>query len=305
MRVLIIGAGGVGGYFGGRLADASTEVVFAARGRHGDAMAKDGLRIKSGVGDLHIEKPALLGDPQSAGHFDIVLVCTKLWDLESAIEHIKPVVARDTAVIPLQNGVDSEDRACNILDSDNVAGGIAYIAAQIEAPGVIKHTGTMASLAVGELDRSKSKRLEAFQAACDAGGVDCRLSDDIRRDSWMKFVMLTAFSGVTSLYRCPIGPIREADSRRQLLIDLLNETVSVGLASGVALPDAAADTLLGRIEKLPFDMKSSMLVDLERGNRLELDWLSGTVCRLGKDLGLPTPAHVRIVAELEPFKQGS
>jgi len=305
MKVLVIGAGGVGGYFGGRLAAAGTEVVFAARGRHAEAMASEGLRIKSAVGNLHVEKPALLSDPGSAGLFDIVLVCTKLWDLETAIEHIKPVVAQDTAVIPLQNGVDSEDRACKILAPSNVAGGIAYIAAQIDEPGVIKHTGTMAALAVGELDGSKSWRLEMFQAASEAAGFDCRLSDDIRRDSWMKFVMLTSFSGVTSLYRQPIGPILEDREGRRLLEEMLRESVAVGLASGIALREDAADTLLGRVEGLPYDMKSSMLVDLERGNRLELDWLSGTVSRLGKEHGVPTPGHDRIAAELQSFRMGT
>ncbi len=305
MRIAVIGVGAVGGYFGARLAADGNEVLFAARGRQRAAMAAAGLRIVSAVGDLQIERPELIGDPAAAGFCDIVLLCTKLWDLEAALDWARPLVAHDSAIIPLQNGVDAAAMVARVLGPENTAGGVAYIGAEIAEPGVIRHRGTMAGLAFGELrPGGLAWGLEAFQAACEAAGFEAKLSGDIEGDIWRKFVMLTAFSGVTALRRRPIGPALEAPDGRALFAGLVQETAAVARAKGIALAAETEAETIARVAGMPHDMKSSLLTDLERGNRLELPWLSGAVVRLGADLGVATPSHAKVVEALTPYVDG-
>ncbi|MEM7169383.1 MAG: 2-dehydropantoate 2-reductase N-terminal domain-containing protein, partial [Pseudomonadota bacterium] len=180
MKIAVIGAGGVGGYFGGRLAAAGHQVFFAVRGRQREAFREQGLRLKSALGDLTLPDPLLLDNPETIGVCDAVLICTKLWGLEEALELVRPLVGDDTMVVPLQNGVDAESLAVERLGTGAVLGGVAYIAAEIEEPGVIRHTGKMARLALGELDGRESPRLKALVAACQAAQVDVKLSTHIQ-----------------------------------------------------------------------------------------------------------------------------
>lgn len=305
MKILVVGAGGVGGYFGARLAADGNEVVFAARGAHRAAMEQGGLRVLSAHGDLHIEKPALMDDPADLGLCDCVLIATKIWDLAEAAKAIRPALAHDTAVVPLQNGVAAEDIVAETLGPAHTVGGVAQIGAEIAEPGVIRHTGTLARLVVGELDGSKSWRLDALTGAFEGAGIDHKYSTDIQRDIWTKFVLLTAFAGVTAFYREPIGDAVSCEDGAALHAALLRESAAVGRAKGVALSDSLADRLIAGVRDFPAEMKSSMLTDLERGKRLELDWLNGTVVRLGRELGIETPAHARVVEALQPFAAGA
>lgn len=305
MKLLIMGSGGVGGYYGARFAEAGHDVTFVARGRHKDAIAAEGLRVRSERGDAAIEPAQVTDDPATAGICDFVLVCTKLWDLAEAARAIRPAVGHETGVIALQNGVDKERVLTDTLGERPVMGGTTQIGAAVEAPGVIRHTGTMATLIYGELDGGDSERLRRFDAAAQATpGFDARRSDDIRLEIWNKFSFLAPFAGVTAFHREPIGPIREDADKRAVLEALVRETVAVGRAAGVAYGADREAEVMTFVDRLPAEMKSSMLHDMEAGKRTELDWLTGAVVRLGREHGIATPESARLCEALAPVKDG-
>ena len=291
MKIAIMGSGGVGGYFGARLAKAGAEVSFIARGAHLAAMREQGLKVESGLGDIHLPQVNVTDDPQTIGKVDLVLFSVKLRDTETAAQSIKPLFGPDTGILSFQNGVQKDDILRGVFGEKPVMGGVAYIATAIGRPGVIKHTGTLQRLVFGEYDGRRSPRAEAFLAACLKGGVDAQLNDDIRRQIWEKFVFLVALSGTTTTMRRPIGPIRAHPQTRAFLLEIMREAVKVGRAHGVALPEDYAEQRLAFCDSLPEDMTSSMHHDLERGNPLEVQWLSGGVVQLGEKAGIPTPAN--------------
>ncbi|MDH5556618.1 MAG: 2-dehydropantoate 2-reductase, partial [Alphaproteobacteria bacterium] len=259
MKIAIIGAGGVGGYFGAKLAQSGADVTFIARGAHGAAIREKGLRVYSPNGDVLVHPAKAMSDPAMIGKVDVVMFCVKLWDVDSAAEACKPLIGPDTAVICFQNGVDAEERVAAVLGDKHAVGGVAAIAALIEEPGVIRHTGTMAWLKYGELDGRASPRLEAFDAACKKAGFEATISPDIAVDIWRKFAFLAPFAGVTAATRMPIGPILADTETRRLFADLIAETVAVGRAKGARLEDGIEDKQMAFAEGLPTEMKASML----------------------------------------------
>ncbi|MEK9671337.1 MAG: 2-dehydropantoate 2-reductase [Rhodospirillaceae bacterium] len=304
VRIAIMATGGVGGYFGARMADAGVDVHFIARGRHLDAIKKDGLRIESQLGDLTLKGVSVTDDPAAIGPVDYVLFAVKLWDTETAADMCKPMIGPDTVVVPFQNGVSSTARLSAVLGADHVVSGVAHISAVIGGPGVIMHTGTMARLTVGE-PREQTGRLDALVEAFAKGGFDHVHHTDISRAIWEKFVLLSSLSGLTSLCRQPIGPIRSTPSSRKMLESAVRETAAVGRAEGANLPDGAEEKTIGHLDKLPDVMKASMLHDLEAGRRMELPWLSGEVVRLGEKHGIPTPVHSAVLGVLTFYAEGS
>lgn len=304
MKIAILGSGGLGGYFGGRLAAGGSDVTFVARGAHLAALRRDGLRIASPLGDLHLPEVKAVDSIDAAGPVDLVLIGVKLWDTQAVAESLRPAVAAGAAVVSFQNGVQKDDILREHLPAQAVMGGVSYIAAKIAAPGVIEHGGTLQRLVFGEYGGAPSDRVQAFLAACTGAGIDAEASDAIERLIWEKFVFLVGLSGTTSLYGGPIGPIREDPGKRAFLLDVLREVVSVGRAKGVDLPETFAEDRLRFCDTIPATMTSSMQVDLERGNRLELPWLSGAVADLGGELGVPTPANRKIVEALTPHVMG-
>ncbi|MFN7277513.1 MAG: 2-dehydropantoate 2-reductase [Betaproteobacteria bacterium] len=290
MRISIIGAGGVGGYFGGRLANAGEAVVFIARGEHLAALRREGLRVRSASGDLALTVEAT-DDPAAAGPADVVMIATKLWSTGEAIAAARALLGPAGCVVSFQNGIEAEDRLVEAFGAGRVLGGVANIAAAIESPGVIRHTGTMAMLQFGELDNARSARVEALLAACQRAGIEARVPEDIHKAIWEKFVFLASLSGMTALVRLPLGPIREDAQTRALFRQLAAEVVAVGVARGVALDEATVELVMKRLDALPPQMHASMLGDLQRGLRLELPWLSGAVVREGERLGVATPGH--------------
>lgn len=291
MKIAIMGSGGVGGYFGARLAKAGAEVSFIARGAHLAAMREHGLKVESELGDIHLPKVSVTEDPRTIGKVDLVLFSVKLRDTEPAAQSIKPLFGPDTGIVSFQNGVQKDDILRAVFGDRPVMGGVAYIATTIGCPGVIKQTGTLQRMVFGEYDGRRSPRAEAFLAACLKGGINAELSADIRRQIWEKFVFLVALSGTTTTMRQPIGPIRANPQTRAFLLDIMREAVKVGRAHGVALPEDYAEQRLAFCDSLPEDMTSSMHHDLERGNPLEVQWLSGGVVQLGEKVGIPTPAN--------------
>jgi len=304
MKIAIMGSGGVGGYFGARLAATGNDVTFIARGAHLDAMRKVGLRVQSPLGDVHIDPADATDDPTEIGPVDIVLFATKLYDTESAGELCKPLIGADTAVISLLNGVDSEEQLSRILGAPHVVGGVARISAEIAAPGVIQHHTNFAIIEFGELDGQKSERLQTFLAAATAAKIDAQLCDDINIAIWQKFLLLASFSAITALTRLAAGPIRDNPETWNLMQEAAHEAGAVARARGVGLADNAVDEVVNIMGTLPDAMKASMLMDLERGKRLELEWLSGAVCRLGRETGVDTPVHRVVLAALSPFTAG-
>jgi 2-dehydropantoate 2-reductase len=304
MRIAVMGSGGVGGYVGGRLAAAGHDVTFIARGAHLAAMLADGLRIQSGLGDVMLRPTRASDDPATIGPVDLVIFAVKLYDTEAAAAAISPLLGPRTGVVTFQNGVDAPEILARVLGPGHLMGGVAKIASVVAEPGVIRHTGTMAEFVLGELDGTRSERVEAIGAALQAAGVDHVISDDIWRDVWNKMAFLATFAGITALMRLPIGPIREHPDTRAMLGAGLNEAFAVARAKGIDLPDDYVARTLAHCDLLPFEMKSSMLQDLERGRRLELPWLSGTIARLGRELDIPTPTHAFIVTALELHADG-
>jgi 2-dehydropantoate 2-reductase len=304
MRIAVVGAGGVGGGFGVALAKAGAEVTFIARGAHLAAMKSQGLKVQGPRGETHLVPTRATDDPASIGKVDIVLFCVKLWDVESAGSQIKPLIGPDTAVIPLQNGVDAAERLIPILGPSAVMGGVAQISASIIKPGVIQQVGTFMRMIFGELDGKRSKRAEDFLGLCQKAGFDATLSEQITTELWM-FILLAANASITAATRQPIGKLRDDPDIRAVFEAVWQETAAVGRARGVMLPADAVDKIREFTSHAPPAMKASMALDLERGNRLELPWLGGKVVELGRKLGVPTPAHSLMYALLKPYIMGT
>jgi 2-dehydropantoate 2-reductase len=305
MRIAVVGAGGVGGGFGAALAKAGADVTFIARGAHLAAMKSQGLKVQGGRGETHLVPTQATDDPASIGNVDIVLFCVKLWDVESTGAQIKPLIGPDTAVIPLQNGIDAAERLIPILGANAVMGGVAQISASIVAPGVIQQVGTFMRMIFGELDGKPRKRAEDFLALCLKAGFDATLSGQILTELWMKFILLAANASIMAAARQPIGKLRDDPDLRAIFIAAYQEAIDVGRASGVALPADALNRILEFLGHAPPAMKPSMALDLERGNRLELPWLGGKVAELGLKLGVPTPTHRTMYALLKPYIMGT
>lgn len=303
MRIAVMGAGGVGGYFGARLAAAGEDVAVVARGRHLDAIRSEGLTIASPAGDVTVH-PAAEADPAAIGPVDAVLFAVKLWDTESAGAMLGPLMGPETAVFTFQNGVDSVPVLSRLVGPERTVGGVAYISAFIERPGLIRHVGTGAKLAFGEAAGGRSQRVAALSDALARARIEHEVTDAIDRAIWSKFVLLAAFSGLTALTRRPAAEIRANAETRALFEDAAAEVAAVAAAEGVALPDDVVTRTVGTLDRLPPEMKASMCHDLERGGRLELPWLSGTVVRLGRQHGVPTPVHRAINAALVLWQDG-
>jgi 2-dehydropantoate 2-reductase len=262
-------------------------------------MRDHGLTIESAAqGTLHVPNVRATDDPTTIGPVDLVILSVKLWDTEAAALQAKPIVGPDTAVLSLQNGVIKDDLMRRVFGEAAVMGGVCYVATTISRPGVIQQTGTMQRIVIGEYDARKSKRVEDLHAALAASGVTAEVSEDVRRSIWEKYVFLVGLSATTASMRKRLGPVRSNPQTRAFLHDLMREVVAVGRAHGVALPADYADDRLAFGDSLPDDMTSSMHHDLEKGSRLEVEWLSGGVVRLGAEKGIPTPCNRAVCAIL-------
>ena len=306
MKIAVMGSGGVGGFYGGRLANAGYDVSFIARGPHLAAMREHGLLIENEPqGNILVPHVTVTDDPSTIGVVDVVLIAVKLWDTEDAAKAIAPLVGPQTAVLSLQNGVIKDDILRQAFGDAAVMGGVTYLATNISRPGVITQTGTMQRLLLGEYDGRRSPRAAQLLEALLRAGVQADISDDIRRTLWEKYVFLVGLSGTTTTMRSTIGPIRENPQTRAFLADVMQETVAVGRAHGVKLPEDYAAQRLAFVDTLPAGMTSSMHHDLEAGNRLEVAWLSGGVVQLGTPVRVPTPANRAVWDVLALHASGS
>jgi 2-dehydropantoate 2-reductase len=304
VRIAIMAAGAVGGYFGGRMAAAGHDVAFIARGAHRDAIRWDGLKIESALGNLHLHQVNVTDDPREVGPVNVVLFAVKLWDTEIAGERARPLVGSDTRVITLQNGVDSVERLARILGDNATIGGTTHVVATIAQPGVVRHTGTMAKIRCGRADGRPDALLTGYVERIKTAGIDITLADNMLLDIWKKFVLLSANSAMTASTRQPLGVIREDADMRALFYKLMHETMAVGRASGVEFPTDFPAELDRLVAAFSPATRASMANDLEAGKRLELDWISGKVVALGRTFGIPTPGHEAIYAILKPYRMG-
>jgi 2-dehydropantoate 2-reductase len=305
MRIAVMGAGALGGYFGGRLAAAGHDVALIARGAQLAAIRERGLKIRSPRGNLHLPAIAATDDPRTVGPVDVILFMVKNYDVEPAAEAIAPIIGPATMVVTCQNGVSAHDRLGALIGAKHVVPGVARIPADVPEPGVINHSAMWDVLSFGEVDGRVTARIEAFRDAILASGATATVPENILHDLWNKFVSQAALAGLTTLTRLDIGPLRSNPSSRALFLAAMRETEMVGRAVVPDLPSGMVEKAWKNLDRLPETMHASMLDDLNAGKRLEVDYLSGDVVRLGRRHGVPTPIHEVFWAALQPSKEGS
>ena len=305
MRIMVMGAGGVGGYFGARLAAGGADVTLIARGAHGEAIRRDGLFVKSFQGDLRVHPARCVADPADAPPVDAVLFCVKLTDTETAARALLPAVKAGADVFTLQNGVESAQMLDAIFGEGRTVAGAAYISSTLGAPGHVIHTGQVPRLEFGEADGKKSARVTSIVDAFRAAGVQAQVVPNIQQSLWRKMSGLASIASITALTRAPIGPIRSEPRSRRLLKALVDEAVAVGVAKNVGMAASDAALIFAVIDALDPAMRASMAFDIEHGKPLESPYLSGAIVRIGEKLGVPTPTHQFFCDALAVWEKGS
>ena len=306
MRVGVMGAGGLGGYFGGLLARNGADVTLVARGPHLMAMQAQGLSVRSELAGRFVVHPPVTDNPASMGVVDLLLFCVKAYDLELAARQCLPVVGPDTVVLPVQNGIDAAERLAAVLGPRPVLGGLTYVASRITSPGLVVQQGRAGALVFGELDGVVTPRGQAVEQFLSRHGVTGELRADIGVRLWEKYMVVCATGGVLALRRQPFGLVLASTEARQMMSEVMAEVAAVAVASGVPLPGDAVPRLLAYLERhMAPEARSSQLSDLQAGRRLELEYLNGTAVRLGRRLGVPTPANGVIYQALKPFVGGA
>ncbi len=302
MHTVIIGVGGVGGYFGGRIANSGQKVTLIARGKHLEAIQQNGLHVKSIDGDFVTHPFMVTNDINQVEKADLVLVCTKSWQVAQAARLIKPILKDDTVVIPLQNGADNVDTLLTVLPTKHVIGGLCKIYSKIEAPGIISHFGFPPEIVFGELDRSKTNRLQKIKEVFDKAGFNNTISEDIHVDIWSKFMFIATVSGLGALTRATIGEMYENPGARAILEQTAREIHQIGSAKGVNLSKDLADRIMTIISKQPYDSTASTQRDIIEGRPSELDNFNGFIVKEGKKLGIETPVNTFIYSCLQPME---
>jgi 2-dehydropantoate 2-reductase len=301
MRIGVFGAGSVGAYYGGRLAQTGEDVVFIARGAHLAALRTGGLRVDSISGDFRVDPVQATDDPAEVGAVDIVLLGVKAWSVPEAAEAMRPLIGPQTGVIPLGNGVDAPDQLAAVLGREHVLGGLTRISAMIAAPGYIRHVGIDPVIAFGELDGSRSARVERLlEAFGRTTGVKASVPADIQAAMWEKFVFIAAVSGLGGVTRAPIGVFRSQPGTRHMLEGALQEVVAIAQARGVQISSEVAGHTLARIDDMQPGVMASMQRDIMEGRPSELEAQNGAVVRMGREAGVPTPVHDFLYASLLP-----
>lgn len=306
MRFAILGSGAVGGFYGAKLWQAGHDVTFIARGKHLDAIRRNGLEIKSPLGDF-VARAAAVEDTLTIGRVDCVFVATKAYDNASALPRLSPLAGNGSVVLTLQNGVDSIDECAAVVGRDAVIGGAAYIAAAVEAPGLIVQTGTHTRIVFGEVfdpGAAVSSRVMAIRDALAATGIEVEAVPDARVPLWEKFIYLAPFAAFTGASRQPIGGIWKFAQVRETFYEACHEVERVARAEGVNVPADRISRIEQYMESLPPSTRSSLLIDLQQGKRIEVEALQGSVVRRGKKSGVPTPILAALYAALKPYEHG-
>lgn len=302
MKIAVIGTGGVGGFFGAKLHASGQDVRFIARGRHLEAMERSGLTIHAPDGDLHVPADRFTGDPSSMGTADVVLFCVKTYDTATAARALPPMLSKETLVVPLQNGVESEQTLQRLLPEAVVCSGVAYVYSTITAPGVITESGRPRKIQFGRLTGGTAGgRAAALVEALLRGNVDAEYLTDVRPALWMKFIFIAAVGGMTAVTRLTLGEILAVPRTSALLEAAMRETDAVAQTLGVPLPADYVESTFERLRKYDNNTRSSLHYDLTHDKPLEIEALSGAVARYGAQLGVATPVHEFFYAALLPY----
>lgn len=303
MKIAVMGAGGIGGYVGGRLAEAGEDIWLVARGAHLAALKAHGLAIESPHGNVALPNIRAVAKPCEIGPVDLVLFTVKLTDADAAARALVPIVSPQTRIVTLQNGVDGKDIVGRHVDPAQVAAGMIYLAAYIKAPGIIINPGGVHRMVIDRMGDDAA--MAAFFAACESAiGIEAQPTDDIAHALWDKFIVLTAFAGATCIARLPIGAVCRQKETLDFMRQLIVETIAVARAMGQDFDDAHAERVIALARNQPYEQKASMLVDLEAGRPLELPWFHGKVAALGARFGIATPASSAVLAALAPHVDG-
>ncbi len=300
MRIAIMGTGGVGGYYGGLLSQQGQEVIFIARGAHLQALRAKGLQVKSVHGDFLVSPAKATDDPAAVGPVDLILFCTKTYHTDIAAQAIKPMIGNETVVVPLQNGIDAAERIGAYVGREHLIGGVTWLSAAIEAPGVIGQYSQFRRVVLGEFDAKLTARLKTIYETLQATGITVEMSDDILKVLWTKFVFISAISALGSLTRASIGEYRQVPESREVLTEALGEVAAVAQARGVKLEGDLVAKTLEFIDNSAPNMKTSMQRDVEAGRPSELESMIGVVPRLGRQSGVSTPVLRLAYALLKP-----
>ena len=299
MRIAIFGTGGVGGYFGGRLARSGEDVTFIARGEHLRAIRGSGLRIDSPEGDFVVFPAKATDDVGSVAQVDLVILGVKAWQVPEVARALKPFVRANTTVLPLQNGVDAVSQLCDQLDVRNVIGGLCKIVSYVVEPGHIRHAGYTPSIVIGELDNQRTKRIVAIEQLLKRAGLEATIAADIQVALWMKFLFIASFSGVGAMADAPAGVLRRDAKWRAQLMDAMTEIYTLAQARGINLPANAVETVMANVDALPEDATSSMQRDIIAGKPSELEAQNGAVVRMAHEAGVDVPTHELIYRTLK------
>ena len=303
LRIAVFGTGGVGGYFGGRLAQAGEDVTFIARGEHLRAIKAKGLKVDSTSGDFTIYPAKATDELSEIGAVDLVIVGVKAWQVAVAARTMKPLVDANTTVLPLQNGVDAVSQLVNELGSDSVIGGLCKIVSYVVEPGHIRHAGFTPSIVIGELDNRRTNRITEIEQVLKGAGIEVTIAADIQVALWMKFLFITSFSGVGAMANAPAGILRSDAKWRAQIMNAMAEIYTLAHARGINLPPNAIETAMSSVDALPEDGTSSMQRDIAAGKPSELESQNGAVVRLAREAGIDVPTHELIYRTLTPLDQ--
>ncbi len=301
MNIVIIGAGGVGGYFGGKLAQAGHNTTFITRGQTLETIKQNGLKVKSILGDFHVY-PYATDNYDLVKKADLILLCVKSWQIEDIAQKIKPLLPSHCTVLPLQNGADNADRLLAILPPAQVIAGLCRIVSKIESPGVINHFGFEPEILFGELNNEPSIRLESIKVAFDKAGFKNRISNNIQREIWLKFLFIASISAMGALTRSVLGVMREDPFLRKKLLETAAEIVSVGNSLGIDINERDIDSCFEIIDRIDYDTTMSLQRDLMEGKPSELENFNGYIVQQGDLLGIDTPVNDFIYYSLRPME---
>lgn len=305
MRIAVMGAGGVGGYFGGLLARAGNEVTLIARGPHLEAIRARGLQIKSQWGDFSVDVDTTDAPGQVVGPVDLVVLSVKTYQNAAAIAALTPLVGENTALLTLQNGVESCEQVARVVGQDRVLAGAAYIETMVEAPGVIRQRGDVMRIAFGETNGQRTPRAQSILETFQAAAIPTELSDDVVRELWTKSLFISTMAGMTSAARSPMSQLLQHREAQEMILAAMREVEAVARARGVKLAPDVVDSTMAYMETSAKDLHASMHTDLELGRPLELDALNGAIVRIGQQVGVPTPVNSLLYAILVAHKDGA
>lgn len=301
MRIVVVGAGGVGGYFGAKLANAGNDVTFIARGQHLEAMKNNGLVVKSINGDLVVNQFNATNQISEIVQPELVIVAVKAWQVKDVAKELQEVIGKETMILPLQNGVLAAEELSEILGKEKVVGGLCRIFSKIEAPGIIQHFGVKPTIVMGELSNARTARVEKLKQLFDEAGINCKIADDISVELWKKFIAICV-SGLLAVTRTTYGELRELPETRQMMIDLLDEVYLVGKAAGVNIPEGFIDKTVSFIDTFPYETTSSLTRDVLEGKPSEIEYQNGSVVLLGERFGVETPINKFVYHSILPME---